>query len=85
MSVKSQKVHLVALAVLLVFAAVALVATFAPAPAYAACIDGQQRWVTTGTCCFLGSGVFSKLKLQWCDRGVWTSTTTYKCSGGCPR
>ncbi|MEP7009011.1 MAG: hypothetical protein ABJC13_01685 [Acidobacteriota bacterium] len=83
MSIPSSKSHVVLLSALVLSVLFLIGLAIAPEPAYAACTDGDQRWVTTGTCCYLGSGVYQKLKLQWCDRGVWTSTSTFKCSGGC--
>jgi hypothetical protein len=40
---------------------------------------GSTRWLYEG-CCNLSA---TKYRLQWCNRGTWTNTTTVDCRSGC--
>lgn len=49
----------------------------------ATCTHGATRWWYEG-CCGTTYNPGTKYRLQWCNRGTWTNTTTTDCRlGGC--
>jgi hypothetical protein len=46
----------------------------------AGCTHAATRWIYDGCC---SAPLTTRYRLQWCNHGTWTNTTTTDCRGTC--